>query len=197
MAVSTAERIVDAALASFAARGYEATSLDALAAGLGLTKQAILYHFASKELLLEAVIDRSATALRDTLEDALQGARHDGWSRIESIVRSVFRLAARQPQLLGLLREVTRLGPPAATRLMDALDPLIARATEFLDGEMTSGTMRRQEPRLLLLSAYSAVIGVATEVEVLQSLGYQPTLRSLVRRRAELLAFLRSALAPA
>lgn len=196
MAVSTAERILDAALASFAARGYEATSLDALAAGLGLTKQAILYHFASKELLLEAVIDQSAVALSATLEDALREAAPDGWSRIESIVRSVFRLAARQPQLLGLLREVTRLGPPAATRLMGALDPLVARATGFLDAEMASGTMRRQEPRLLLLSAYSAVIGVATEVEVLRSLGYEPTLRSLVRRRAELLAFLRSALAP-
>ncbi len=196
MAVSTAERILDAALASFAARGYEATSLDALAAGLGLTKQAILYHFASKELLLEAVIDHSAVALSATLEDALREAAPDGWSRIESIVRSVFRLAARQPQLLGLLREVTRLGPPAATRLMGALDPLVARATGFLDAEMASGTMRRQEPRLLLLSAYSAVIGVATEVEVLRSLGYEPTLRSLVRRRAELLAFLRSALAP-
>lgn len=196
MAVSTAERIVEAALASFASRGYEATSLDALAAGLGLTKQAILYHFASKELLLEAVIDRSAVTLSATLEDALLAAAPDGWSRIESIVRSVFRLAARQPELLGLLREVTRLGPPAATRLMGALDPLIARATGFLDAEMASGSMRRQEPRLLLLSAYSAVIGVATEVEVLRSLGYEPTLRSLVRRRAELLAFLRSALAP-
>jgi hypothetical protein len=54
--------------------------------------------------------------------------------------------------------------------------------------------MRRQEPRLLLLSAYSLVIGVATEVEVLRALGYEPTLRSLVHRRAELLAFLRSAL---
>ncbi len=59
---------------------------------------------------------------------------------------------------------------------------------------MEAGSLRRQEPRLLLLSAYSAVIGVATEVEVLRALGYEPTLRSLVRRRSELLTFLRSAL---
>lgn len=195
---NTRERILDDALASFGARGYEATSLDSLAAGLGVTKQAILYHFASKELLLESVIDRSAAELAATLEEALRdadGAGGGGWERIEAIVRSVFRLAARRPELLGLLREVTRLGPPAATRLNDALDPLIARATGFLADEMAVGTMRRQEPRLLLLSAYSAVIGVATEVEVLRALGIEPTLRSLVRRRAELLAFLRSALA--
>ncbi len=198
---TTPERILDGALSSFGTRGYEATSLDALATSLGLTKQAILYHFASKEALLEAVIDRSAAELAATLEEALvvaDGAGAGGWGRIESIVRSVFRLAARRPELLGLLREVTKLGPPAATRLNDALDPLIARATGFLEDEMAAGTMRRQEPRLLLLSAYSAVIGVATEVEVMRALGYTPTLRSLVRRRGELLAFLRSALvAPA
>jgi AcrR family transcriptional regulator len=196
-ATNTRERILDEALASFGTRGYEATSLDALAAGLGVTKQAILYHFASKEHLLEAVIDRSAAELSETLEEALREAG-EGWDRIEAIVRSVFHLAARRPELLGLLREVTRLGPPAATRLNDALDPLIARATGFLEVEMAAGTMRRQEPRLLLLSAYSAVIGVATEVEVLRALGYTPTLRSLVRRRRELLSFLRAALvAPA
>jgi AcrR family transcriptional regulator len=193
-APNTRERILDEALASFGTKGYEATSLDALASVLGVTKQAILYHFASKEQLLEAVIDRSAAELAATLESALVDARDGGgWARIEAIVRSVFRLAARRPELLGLLREVTRLGPPAATRLNDALDPLIARATGFLSDEMAAGTMRRQEPRLLLLSAYSAVIGVATEVEVLRALGYEPTLRSLVRRRAELLSFLRSA----
>jgi AcrR family transcriptional regulator len=189
----TPERILDSALTSFGTRGYEATSLDALATSLGLTKQAILYHFASKEALLEAVIDRSAVELSATLEDALAGAGR-GWLRIEAIVRSVFRLAARRPELLGLVREVSRLGPPAATRLTAALDPLVARATEFLEAEMAAGRMRRQEPGLLLLNAYSTVIGVATEVEVLRALGYEPTLRSLVRRRGELLSFLRSAL---
>jgi AcrR family transcriptional regulator len=193
---NTRERILDEALASFGSRGYEATSLDALAATLGLTKQAILYHFTSKEALLESVVDRSAAELSSTLEDALADAG-EGWLRIEAIVRSVFRLAARRPELLGLLREVSRLGPPAATRLMSALDPLVSRATGFLEAEMAAGSMRRQEPRLLLLSAYSAVIGVATEVEVLRALGYQPTLRSLVRRRAELLGYLRSALVSA
>jgi AcrR family transcriptional regulator len=190
---NTRERILDEALASFGSKGYEATSLDALAAVLGVTKQAILYHFSSKEQLLEAVIDRSAAELSEALEDALRGAG-EGWDRIDVVVRSVFRLAARRPELLGLLREVTKLGPPAATRLNAALDPLIARATGALEAEMAAGRMRRQEPRLLLLSAYSAVIGVATEIEVLRALGYEPTLRSLVRRRRELLSFLRSAL---
>lgn len=192
---STRDRVVDAAVAAFGSRGYEATSLDALAAELGVRKQTILYYCPSKEALLDAAIDRAAGELSAVLEESLDGA-DDGWSRVEAIVRSAFRLAARRPELLGLLREVTRLGPPTATRLTAALGPLIGRATAFLEGEMAAGNMRRHDPRLLLLAAYSTVIGVATEVEVLRGLGYQTTARSLVRGRRELLAFLHGALIP-
>ena len=111
-------------------------------------------------------------------------------------MRSVFRLAGRRPELLGLLREVSRLGPPPATRFREMLGPFIERATSFLEEGMAAGEFRRQDARLLLLATYSTVIGVATEVEVLRALGVEPTARSLVRRRAELLAFLRSALLP-
>jgi len=190
---STSDRILDAALASFASRGYEATSLDAVAKELELTKQSILYWFPSKDALLEAVIARSASDLSAALESALQRAG-EGWHRVEAVVRSVFRLAARQPELLGLLREVGRLGPPAATQMTLALEPLVQRASSFLEEEMAAGSMRRSDPRLLLLAIYSTVIGMVTEVEVLRALGEEPTARSLVRRRADVLQLLRSAL---
>jgi len=192
-AVSTRDRVLDAALGSFGGRGYDGTSLDALAGELGLRKQTILYYFPSKETLLEAVIDRSAVELAEALEAALARAG-GGFARIEAVVRSVFRLAARRPELLGLLREVSRLGPPASDRLTGQLEPLVKRAQGFLEAEMLEGNLRRHDPSLLLLSAYSTVIGVATEVEVLRALGHEPTVRSLVRRRRELLSFLRSAL---
>ena len=190
---STADRILDAALVSFGSRGYEATSLDALAEGLGVRKQSILYWFPSKEALLQELIDRSAAELAEALQGALDRAG-DGWARVEAVVRSVFRVAARRPELLGLVREVGRLGPPAATRLTVALDPLVARASSFLEAEMDGGHMRRHEPRLLLLAIYSTVVGMITEVEVLRALGEEPTARSLVRRRQEILTLLRSAL---
>src|SRR5689334_10170786 len=80
--VDTRGRILDAALASFADRGYEATSLDALAAGLGVRKQTILYHFGTKDALLDAVVDRSAAELSDALERALAKAG-PGFLRVE------------------------------------------------------------------------------------------------------------------
>ena len=193
--MDTAQRIIHAALLLFGTRGYEATSLDAVASALGIRKQTILYWYPSKEALLDAVIDHSAAELSAALEHTLSRAG-EGWARVEAVVKSVFRVAARRPELLGLLREMSRLGPPASSRLSDALDPLLARATGFLVEEMDAGRMRRNDPRLVLLTAYSAVVGVATEVEVYRALGEEPTARSLVRRRNELLRFLRSALLP-
>ncbi len=192
-APATPERILDAAIASFGSQGYDATSLDALAGGLGLRKQTILYWYPSKEALLAAAVDRTGLELAAALERALSRAG-EGWPRVEAVVRSVFRLSVRRPELLGVVREVSRLGPPASTRLLGALEPLMERATGFLEAEMAAGRMGAREPRLVLLAAYSAVLGMATEVEVLRALGFEPTPRELVRRRNELLAFLRSAL---
>lgn len=193
MTVPTRDRALDAALRSFADRGFEATSLDDVAAEVGVSKQAVLYYFPSKAALLDAVVDRSAAELSEALEAALANAG-PGWARVEAVVRRVFRLALRRPELLGLLREVSRLGPPASVRLTAALDPLVQRAREFLEVEMAEGRMRATDSRLLLMSAYSTVIGMATEAEVLRALGEEPTLRSLARRRRELLDFLHSAL---
>ncbi len=193
MATGTSDRILDAALASFGSRGYDATSLDAVAKQLDIRKQTILYWFPTKEALLGSVIERSATELAEAFEVGLEGAG-EGWAKVEAVVRAVFRLASRRPELLALVREVARLGPPAATKMLLVLDPLVQRASSFLEAEMTAGRMRRHDPRLLLLAIYSTVIGMVTEVEVLRALGEEPTARSLVRRRADVLGLLRSAL---
>ena len=192
-ASETRSRVLDAALASFGTRGFEATSLDAIAADLGVRKQTILYYFPTKDALLAGVIDASADELISELERTLARAP-DGWPRVEAVVRKVFRLAARRPALLGLLREVSRLGPPASLQLVDRLDPLVKRAQGFVEEEMAAGRLRPRDPGLVLIAAYSVVMGVATEVEVLGALGQEQTLRSLVRRRNDLLALLRDAL---
>ena len=93
---STGARVVDAAVAAFGGRGYDVTSLDSLAAELGVRKQTILYYFAAKEALLDAVIDAGAAELAQALEEGLVGAG-PGFAKVEAVVRSVFRLAARRP----------------------------------------------------------------------------------------------------
>ena len=189
----TENRILAAALESFGTAGYDATSLDALAAGLGLSKQAILYHWPSKAALLDAVIDRACLDLILAFDGVLTEAGV-GWERVEAVVRAVFRVALRRPELLGFIREVSRLGGDASARIIADLDPFVVRAREYLEREMDAGRIRRCDPGLLFVSAYSSVLGAATEVEVLRAVGVEPTLRSTVVRRRELLAFLRAAM---
>src|SRR6202035_5293611 len=107
----TRERVVAAALAAFGRRGYDVTSLDAIAGELGVRKQTILYYFPSKEALLAAAVDQAAVSVAAALESsvAVVGPEAGAWARVEAIVRGVFRLAGRQPEILGLLREVSRL----------------------------------------------------------------------------------------
>ncbi len=58
---TTGEKILDAALVSFAENGYKGTNLRDLAAGLGLSKSALYRHYDSKEEIWNAVIDRMET----------------------------------------------------------------------------------------------------------------------------------------
>lgn len=61
-AAETRERILDAALECFAARGYEGTSMRQLAECCGLTDAALYYHFESKAALMRALLaERWAT----------------------------------------------------------------------------------------------------------------------------------------
>ena len=190
---ATEDRILTVALESFGMKGFDSVSLDDLAADLGITKQAILYHWSSKRALLDAVIDRAALDLIIEFDGALS-KEGSGWTRIESVVRRIFRVAMRRPELLGFIREISRIGGDASLRVTADLDPFVSRATAYFQREMDEGRIRRCDPGLLLVSAYSTVLGAATEVEVLRAVGIEPTLRSTVVRRRELLAFLYAAM---
>lgn len=53
---ATREQIVDAAAEVFAAGGWHGATLAQVGARLGLSKSAVLYHFASKDVLLDEVL---------------------------------------------------------------------------------------------------------------------------------------------
>ena len=191
----TKEKILDAALESFSTSGFDATSLDVVAKSLGVRKQTILYHFTTKKGLLNAVVERAAGNLINSIEEVLNSDLK-GWERIEALARMIFRLALREPLLLGLLREVSRPGSVGSERLRILMTPLMDRATLWMQSEMEVGRMRRTDPRLVILSAYSTVVGLATESEVLRAAGIEQALRPVTVRRRELIRFLRVSLDP-
>ncbi len=201
-AADTRERILDTALASIATRGYDGTSLDSLGAAIGVTKQTILHHFGSKDGLLRAIVERSASQLVTAIGGALRAAPIGGRTTesvltvVDRTVRAAFRLAAFRPELIALTREVARLGDRQTTDLLRALDPLTVPATRYLDRAVRAGVVRPHDAHALLMGTYARLIGAATEVEVMRQLGVEPPLRILVRRQNGLLSELHRALAP-
>lgn len=192
----TRERILEAATDLFGLRGVDAVSLDVIATEVGVAKQTLLYWFPSKDDLVQSVLGAAATELALVIEAAVRAAPDAPLDRIGAVVRAVFRPAVRRPALLGLVREVDRLAPPTADRLRAELAPLVDRAVSYLRREMDAGRLRNADPRLIAGLCYATVTGVATEPEALRTVGWEPSIAGLRQLRAELLAFLRAALAP-
>ena len=191
--MSTKERALNAATVAFANRGVAGTSLDWLARDLGVTKQTILYHFGSKDGLISAVLTEAAQDLVSELQSAID-VSEPGWDRVVATVRSSFALAVRRPELLGLLREVNRLGSRWSEVVLELLRPLIDRAIEDLTSGMASGRFQRGDPQMVLVSAYAVVTGVVSDAEVLRAVGLELDLRAAARLRRTLLSFLEAVL---
>lgn len=191
--MGTKHRVVSVATVAFAERGVAATSLDDLARQLGVTKQTILYHFGSKDGLVTAVLGQAAADLHEVLDTASRTSQ-PGWDRVEATVRAAFALAVARPELLGLLRELSRLEPHRSHQVTDMLQPMIERAVAELAVGMDQGRFRRSEPRLVLVATYAAVTGVVTDASVLRAVGLHLDLRVAAQLRRTVLGFLRAAL---
>jgi AcrR family transcriptional regulator len=194
--IPTRQRILDAALDLFGARGVDAVSLDEIARVVGVRKQTVLYWFPSKDDLVDAVLEAAAAELVVVIEAAVRSAPDDPLARIDAVVRAVFRPAVRRPALLGLVREVSRLPAAHGDRLRLHVRPLVDRCVGYLSREMEQGRLRRADPGLVAALAYATLTGIATEPEALRSVGWEPTAVGLRRLRDEVRTFLRAALAP-
>jgi AcrR family transcriptional regulator len=194
--VPTRQRILAAALDLFGRRGVEAVSLDEIAREVGVRKQTVLYWFASKDELIDAVLASAVEELSTVIDAALRSARPEPLAQVDAVVTAVFRPAIRQPGVLGLIGEIGRLSDDHAEQLRAMIQPLIDRGVEALEAAMAAGRVRRTDPRLLAALLYATVTGIATEPRVLAAVGWTPGQVGLRQLRAELRAFLSAALMP-
>jgi len=95
--------ILDVAVTVFNTHGYDATTMDMLAARLKLSKGAIYHHVASKEQLLELALDRALDALEEILEQSQD--RGDAASRLAFLLEGAVGVLVRElPSVTLLLR---------------------------------------------------------------------------------------------
>jgi TetR/AcrR family transcriptional regulator len=189
-------KLLEEAIRLFGQKGYEGTSLDAVASAAGVRKQTLLYYFPTKEALLESCVMETSQRVAFALADALD-AETSTSKKAETVIHTLFTLAGEWPEFGQFVREASRLGPDVVQRFASVLEPLRLRALAFLANGMLEGQIRRQDPALLLFTLYTAVIGSITEAGVLRAVvGEDRSRTALHAREEEVLTFVRNALIP-
>jgi AcrR family transcriptional regulator len=84
---ATTTALLAAARALFVEHGYEATSLDAVAAAAGMTKGAVYHHFDGKRRLFEAVLTQEVQRMTGPLLEAYR-RKKDPWEAFGSACRA-------------------------------------------------------------------------------------------------------------
>jgi len=116
----TRARILDAVMRLLAEVGYSETTNARIAAETSLTRGALLYHFPTREALLDAVIAHLQTARTQLLQAAVDAAPH-GADRTDHAIDSYWRLLHEKPFLaFAELEAAARAEPQLKVRLKTA-----------------------------------------------------------------------------
>lgn len=193
---STRNQILDAARQCFAHAGYSGTSLNDIAAEVGIRRQSLLHHFGSKEALYDEVFEQLLSDWFDRLSEAIT-APSKGLEKVEQVLDAGFRFFVDNPAYVTLMRrEAIDGGSHLAIDLAATMRPLFDEAVSYFEREMAAGVFRDQDAAQLLLTGYGALLSYFSDVPFLEGLLDEDPLTdaALARRRAHIIEFFRSAL---
>jgi len=117
----TRARILDAAMKLFAEVGYHAATNAMIAEAAGLTRGAMLYHFASREELVEAAVQHIERARARLFEEAARASAAPGGDASEAAIDAYWALLHETAFVaFGELEAAARTDPMLRARLAAA-----------------------------------------------------------------------------
>jgi len=155
----TRARILAAAAAEFAQKGFAGARVDAIAEASGANKRMIYYYFGSKEGLYTAVLERAYAEMRAS-ERALELDHLEPFVGIQKLVEFKFDYFVENPSIISLLNG-ENMQDAAYLRRSDRMADMHASLVQTLDALLKrgarAGSMRRGVDPLHLYISISAV----------------------------------------
>jgi TetR/AcrR family transcriptional regulator len=148
------ETILEAALEVFSAQGFRGATLDQIAEVAGLSKPNLLYYFASKEAIHQAVLTR----LLDTWLDPLRkmDPKGDPVDEILGYVRRKVELSRDYPRESRLFANEILQGAPRMREAIEGdLKRLVDEKAAVLSRWMDEGRIARMPPVHLIFSIWA------------------------------------------
>lgn len=164
--IATRDRILQAALRAFAAKGYHRTLVDDIVRASRTSKGAVYHHFPNKEALFLALVDDFARRLAEAVARAIAGA-HGALGKVEAALRAGLETFAAHRELARIiLFESASLGPTYQAKRGEIHDRFAALIRGYLDEAVAEGAIPPIDTRVATL----AWLGAVNEV-VMQWLG--------------------------
>jgi TetR/AcrR family transcriptional regulator len=154
------QRILEAAEAAFAARGFDGANMREIAAAAGVNKFMLYYHFENKETLFQEVLTANFTPIFQQIADILNRP-----TSLEETVREVYDMyaelfARKGDRVRPFMARELAAGAPNIKKFFLAIGPQLL---EWWTPKILAYTGRKSLPeRELALATQSLMIGIVS-----------------------------------
>jgi len=154
------EAVIRAAARAFHERGYHNTSLDDIAAALGVTKPTIYYYVASKEQLLFECFRAGLEPIRAALA-AVERTGGSGRERLERVIADYARAIASEYGWCMVRAEHQDLGPELSGEVKALKSEIDQGIRRLLRRGIEDGSLQPCDPRITAFAIAGALNWIA------------------------------------
>lgn len=175
------EKILKAAVTTFAAKGFQGTTVQEIAQSADLPKANVLYYFKSKEGIYEAVLSHILTAWNSSFDEAT--VDDDPAAVLSKYIQEKLELSRTNPEASKIFAmEMIKGAELLSSEIKSSMVSWFNSRTELIHQWIRTGKMQKVDPEILMFhiwattqhyADFSAQISILRNGKPLTKRGFQ------------------------